>query len=73
MDTNGPSVNTDLTRAALVERLAHVSHRSWMRQKKRNDGIVGDPDDPTPTQHDYERAEDIVAELTRLGIWRDPE
>jgi hypothetical protein len=44
-----------------------------MRQKKRNDGIVGDPDDPTPTPHDYERAEDIVAELTRLGIWRDPE
>jgi hypothetical protein len=67
-------VNTDLTRAALVERLAHVSHGSWMRQKKRDDGIVvADPDDPTPTPHDYERAEDIVVELTRLGIWRDPE
>ena len=66
-------MNTDLTRAALVECLAHVSHRSWMRQKKRNDGIVGDPDDPTPTPHDYERAEDIVAELTRLGVWHDPE
>jgi hypothetical protein len=40
-----------------------------MRQKKRNDGIVADPDDPTPTAHDYERAEDIVAELKRLGVW----
>jgi hypothetical protein len=43
-----------------------------MKQKKRNDGIVADPNDQTPTPHDYERAEDIVVELKSLGIWNDP-
>ena len=61
-----------LTHADLVERLAHVCHQTWMKQKKRNDRIVADPDDPTPTAHDYERAEDIVVELKSLGIWNDP-
>jgi hypothetical protein len=40
--------------------------------EKRDDRIVADPNDPTPTTHDYERAEDIVAELKRIGIWSDP-
>jgi len=65
-------VNGGLTQAELVERLAHVCHQTWMRQKKRNDGILADPNDPTPTEHDYERAQDIVAELGNLGIWREP-
>jgi hypothetical protein len=65
-------VDDAFTHADLVERLAQVYHQTWMKQKKRHDGIVADPNDPTPTTHDYERAEDIVAELKRLGIWSDP-
>jgi hypothetical protein len=60
-----------LTESELVERLAHVCHQTWMRQKQRNDGLVADPTDPTPTDHDFERARDIVAELRALGVWRD--
>jgi len=56
------------TRDELVERLAEVSHRTWMRQKERDQGVVGDELDPTVTDHDRERAEDIVAELERLGL-----
>jgi hypothetical protein len=62
-------VGASVTEVDLVERLAHVCHQTWMKQKNRNDGIVADPNDPTPTAHDYERAEDIVAELKRLGVW----
>jgi len=40
--------------------------------EERNDGIVADPNDQTPTPHDYELAEDIVVELKSLGIWNDP-
>jgi len=65
-------VDSALTEADLVERLAHVCHQTWMKQKKRNDGIVADPNDQTPTPHDYERAEDLVVELKSLGIWNDP-
>jgi hypothetical protein len=65
-------VDSALTEADLVERLAHVCHQTWMKQKKRNDGIVADPNNQTPTPHDYERAEDIVLELKSLGIWNDP-
>jgi hypothetical protein len=65
-------VNAPLTEAELVERLAHVCHQTWMRQKKRNDGVAADPDDPTPTEHDYERARDIVAELEALRVWSRP-
>lgn len=60
-----------MTREELIERVAHVSHQTWMRQAK---GPAldprPDPEDPTPTVHDFERAEDIVAELERLGIIR---
>ena len=62
-----------LDREQLVERLAQVSHGTWMRQKARDDGLVADPSDPTPTPHDYERAEDLVAELERLGLFQPPE
>jgi hypothetical protein len=42
-----------------------------MRQKKEaNPPPPADPCDPTVTRHDLERAEDIVAELERLGIFR---
>ena len=65
-------MDSALTEADLVERLAHVCHQTWMKQKKRNDGIVADRNDQTPTPHDYERAEDIVVELKSLGIWNNP-
>ncbi len=54
-----------------MRRLAQVSHDTYIRQRVRDKGEprvkveaeVGT--DPTP--HDRERAEDIVAELERLG------
>jgi hypothetical protein len=42
-----------------------------MKQKKRNDGIVADPNDQTQPRMTIERAEDIVVELKSLGIWND--
>jgi hypothetical protein len=65
-------MSASLTEPELIERLAHVSHQTWMRQKKRNDGVVADPCDPAPTKHDYERARDIVGELGKLGLWQRP-
>jgi hypothetical protein len=59
------------TRAELVERLAEVSHATWMRQKSRDQGAPSDELDPAVTAHDRERAEDTVAELERLGVLRD--
>jgi hypothetical protein len=59
----------DLTREQLVQRLAEISHQTWLRQKERDQGA-----DPATlmrevTDHDLERAEDTVAELERLGVW----
>ena len=65
-------MDSALTEADLVERLAHVCHQTWMKQKKRNDGIVADPNDQTQPRMTIERAEDIVVELKSLGIWNDP-
>jgi hypothetical protein len=59
---------TTLSRAELIERLARVSHTSWMRQKVRDQGADPDTLDPSPTDHDRERAEDIVEELAKLEI-----
>jgi hypothetical protein len=58
-----------LTREALVQHLAEVSHRTWLRQKLRDQGADEDelPRDVAP--HDLERAEDAVQELERLGLW----
>jgi hypothetical protein len=62
--------NDPITRAKLIERLAEVSHQTWMRQKKeQSPPPPADPDDPTVTRHDRERAEDIVAELERIGLF----
>jgi hypothetical protein len=65
-------VDDALSHAVLVERLAQVCHQTWMKQKKREDGIVADPNDPTPTTHDYERAEDIVADSRGLASGATP-
>jgi hypothetical protein len=62
-------VGDELTRAELVRRLAEVSHRSWIRQKVRDQGAVEAELPVEIGEHDLERAEDAVRELERLGIW----
>ena len=57
-----------ITRAALVQRLAETSHRTWMRQKSRDQGVPYETLSSEVTPHDVERAEDAVAELERLGV-----
>jgi len=59
----------DVPRADLVERLAVVSHRTWRRQKQRDQGVPLEQLGVEVTDHDRERAEDIVAELERLGLY----
>jgi hypothetical protein len=61
-----------MTREELVERLAEVSHATWMRHRSRDQGVSPEELDAGVTEHDRERAEDIVAELERLGILRLP-
>ena len=56
-----------MKRGALVERLADVSHATYLRQKARDDPPA-DPTGQEATDHDRERAEDIVAELESLGV-----
>jgi hypothetical protein len=56
-----------LTRDQLVARLAEVSHTTWMRQAERDKGQRGL--EASVTEHDRERAEDVVRELERLGIF----
>jgi len=56
-----------LTRDELVERLAEVSHETYMRQAERDKGLRNL--DPNVTDHDRERAEDTVQALERLGIF----
>ncbi len=56
-------------RKELVERLAEVSHRTWMRQKVRDQGADPAAVGAEVTDHDRERAEDAVRELERLRIW----
>jgi hypothetical protein len=60
------------TRDELVERLAWVSRRPWMRQRERDQGVARDELDPAATDHDRGRAEHLVAELERLGLVRFP-
>jgi hypothetical protein len=57
-----------IDRAALVEVLSVVSHETYMRQAKR------EGKDPLlygalPTDHDRERAEDIVVALEQLDVY----
>jgi hypothetical protein len=57
-----------MTRTELVERLAEVSHSTWMRQKVRDQGADAAELPSEVAPHDLERAEDTVAELERLGV-----
>lgn len=52
----------------MVKRLAEVSHLTYVRQKSRDQGVPLNELTLEVTDHDRERAEDIVAELERLGI-----
>jgi hypothetical protein len=58
-----------LTRDELVRRLAEVSHRTWIRQKVRDQGALEANLPVEVADHDLERAADAVQELERLGIW----
>jgi hypothetical protein len=57
-----------INRDELIKRLAEVSHLTYVRQKNRDQGVPLDELTLAVTDHDRERAEDIVAELERLGV-----
>lgn len=58
-----------ISREELVEHLAVVSHRTWMRQKHRDQGVPLDQLEPEVTEHDRERAQDTVSALEKLGLY----
>lgn len=61
-----------ISRQDLVDELAKVSHATYLKQKKRameTNEPPADPNNPSPTDHDRERAEDTVQALERLGIY----
>jgi hypothetical protein len=60
-----------ISRDDLVRRLAEVSHLTYVRQKSRDQGVPLAELTLEVTDHDLERAEDIVAELERLGVYGD--
>ena len=57
-----------INRAELVQRLAEVSHLTYVRQKNRDQGVPLQELTLEVSDHDRERAEDVVAELERLGV-----
>jgi hypothetical protein len=62
-------VEAALTREELVRHLADVSHKTWIKQKVRDQGADEAELPVEVADHDLERAEDAVQELERLGIW----
>jgi hypothetical protein len=62
-------VAAELIRDELVRRLADVSHRTWIRQKVRDQGAIEADLSVEVHEHDLERAEDTVQELERLELW----
>jgi hypothetical protein len=62
-------VRAEVTRDKLVRRLAEVSHKTWIKQKVRDQGALEADLSVEVAEHDLERAEDAVRELERLGIW----
>jgi hypothetical protein len=61
---------TSITRAELVERLARLSHETWMLHANRDKHIAWEELPPDVHPHDRERAEATVTELERLGVLR---
>jgi hypothetical protein len=62
-------MGNQLTREELVRSLAEVSHKTWIRQKVRDQGASAADLSIEVHEHDLERAEDTVQELERLGVW----
>ena len=60
-----------ISRDDLVRRLAEISHLTYVRQKNRDHGVPLAQLSLEVTDHDRERAEDTVAELERLGVYRE--
>ena len=61
-----------MKRGALVRRLAEVSDETYIRQRVRDkhesrDAVTAQVGE-APTDHDLERAEEVVRELERLGM-----
>jgi flagellar biosynthesis/type III secretory pathway protein FliH len=52
-----------------VQRLAEVSHRTYIRQAVRDKGENEAELSKDVHPHDLERAEDTVKELEQLGLW----
>ena len=52
----------------MINRLAEVSHLTYVRQKNRDQGVPLEELTLEVTEHDRERAQDMVAELERLGL-----
>jgi hypothetical protein len=46
-----------------------VSHKTWIKQKVRDEAASEAGLSVEVAPHDLERAEDAVQELERLGIW----
>ena len=65
---NAPGSPTRTAHTDLACLLAEVSHFTWMRQAARDKGLCYTQLDPTPTDHDRERAEETIAELERIGL-----
>jgi hypothetical protein len=65
-------MSVQLTREELVERLADISHRTWMRHMVEDKGADEASLSPKAGRHDHERAEEIVQELELLGVWPPP-
>jgi hypothetical protein len=59
-------VGDALTRDELVRRLAEVSHKTWIKQKVRDQGALEADLSVEVAEHDLERAEDTVQELERV-------
>ncbi|MFL5920881.1 MAG: hypothetical protein ACJ75Q_13720 [Gaiellaceae bacterium] len=59
----------ELTRDELVRHLAEVSHKTWIKQKVRDQGAFEADLSVEVHEHDLERAEDTVQKLERLGVW----
>jgi hypothetical protein len=57
------------TREDLIAELAEICHATWMRQKNRDHHVPWSELEPKITDHDLERAEDIVRALEQWGLW----
>jgi hypothetical protein len=66
-----------ISREDLRTELAKACHDTWLWQRKRGDALKeagtpeppADPTDPNPTKHDFERADDLIKALERLGVY----